>query len=292
MKKILAPFATLATTAALAGAVVIPAGALAQSAAPAPATAAPASPHTFTGNLALVSDYRFRGISQTYRGPAVQGGFDYAHESGFYVGNWNSSVSSLVYLGGSGIEMDVYGGWKKTWGDWGLDIGLLTYQYPNAELNARTTPASANAKAFNNNEVYLGGSWKWASLKYSRASSDYFGLGSEQVLAGYWTHRTTSALLPNRGGSSGTGYLDLTLAVPVNEKLTVNVHAGRVKVRNYDELSYNDYKLGITYDAGGWLLGANYVGTNARKEWYYTAGSKGNKDIGNGALVLSVGKTF
>ena len=55
--------------------------------------AKPASPHTFTGNVAVVSDYRFRGISQTYLEPAIQGGFDYSHASGFYFGNWNSSVS-------------------------------------------------------------------------------------------------------------------------------------------------------------------------------------------------------
>ncbi|HBD38686.1 MAG TPA: hypothetical protein DC084_34445, partial [Cupriavidus sp.] len=63
-------------------------------AAPAAAPAAePASPHTITANVSLVSDYRYRGLSQTNRRPAIQGGFDYAHESGFYIGNWNSSIS-------------------------------------------------------------------------------------------------------------------------------------------------------------------------------------------------------
>ena len=52
---------------------------------PAPA-AEPASPHTLTGNLGFFSDYRFRGISQTAKNPAIQGGFDYAHSSGFYAG--------------------------------------------------------------------------------------------------------------------------------------------------------------------------------------------------------------
>src|SRR4051812_25230360 len=53
--------------------------------------AQPASPHTFTGNVAVATDYRFRGISQTFKQPAIQGGFDYSHSSGFYVGNWNSN---------------------------------------------------------------------------------------------------------------------------------------------------------------------------------------------------------
>ncbi len=59
-----------------------PSLAFAQAAAP----ATPASPHTFTGNVGLFSDYRFRGISQTYKQPAIQGGFDYSHSSGIYLG--------------------------------------------------------------------------------------------------------------------------------------------------------------------------------------------------------------
>ena len=61
-------------------------------AAPAFAEEAPASAHTFTGNVGFVSDYVFRGISQTQNHPAIQGGFDYNHASGFYVGTWASNV--------------------------------------------------------------------------------------------------------------------------------------------------------------------------------------------------------
>src|SRR2546421_8882239 len=96
------PAFSLAVTAAIA----VPGIAAAQ--APAPA----ASP--VTGNMTIASDYRFRGISQTYKGPAIQGGVDYAHSSGLYLGNWNSNVSSVLFTGGSAIEMDFYGGWEKT----------------------------------------------------------------------------------------------------------------------------------------------------------------------------------
>ena len=57
------------------------------------ASAQASSPHSITGNLSIVSDYRFRGISQTFVQPAIQGGIDYSHKSGFYLGNWNSNVS-------------------------------------------------------------------------------------------------------------------------------------------------------------------------------------------------------
>ena len=73
---------------------------------PAFAADAPASPNTFTANVALVSDYRFRGISQSYTDPAIQGGFDYSHASGVYLGTWGSSVSGNEYVGGNGMEWD------------------------------------------------------------------------------------------------------------------------------------------------------------------------------------------
>src|SRR5918992_1167638 len=106
-------------SAALAAAFALPATGGAQSSTPA------ASP--ITGNIALVSDYRFRGISQTFHKPALQGGFDYAHSSGLYVGNWNSNVSEGAGFPGANLEMDFYGGWKKTFGDIGLDLGFIYY---------------------------------------------------------------------------------------------------------------------------------------------------------------------
>ncbi len=89
------------------------------------APAAPTSDWAFTANLGLFSDYRFRGISQTNEKPAIQGGFDLGHSSGFYVGNWNSNVSSAQY-DGANIEMDFYGGYKHSWDSgFGLDVGAV-----------------------------------------------------------------------------------------------------------------------------------------------------------------------
>ena len=72
-----------------------------------------ASPHTLTGNLGLFSSYRFRGIDQTFNKPALQGGIDYSHSSGIYVGNWNSNVNSGAGFPEGNLEMDFYGGWKN-----------------------------------------------------------------------------------------------------------------------------------------------------------------------------------
>ena len=98
----------------------------AQTPAPASAASAPAAAEakpdwTITGNAGLFSDYRFRGISQTNKKPAFQGGFDISHISGFYVGNWNSNVDSALY-NGANLEMDFYGGYKLPVGDFTLRL--------------------------------------------------------------------------------------------------------------------------------------------------------------------------
>jgi uncharacterized protein (TIGR02001 family) len=256
-----------------------------------PALAAAADPSPVTGNMTIASDYRFRGISQTYNGPAIQGGIDYAHPSGVYLGNWNSNVSSVLFSGGSAIEMDFYAGWKKSFGDIGIDIGTIYYYYPNAEFNANTGSTAGNAK-FDNWEIYVGASWKWISAKFFYALSDYFGLANEQADGGYWVNKDDGTPLGGRGSSDGAWYLDLTATVPVTKELSVVAHYGMLDVKNYSELEYKDWKLGVTYDLNGWLLGAAYVDTDAKKEWYYTFGSKGNKEIGKQTVVFSVTKTF
>ena len=229
----------------------------------APGLAAAADPSPLTGNMSIVSDYRFRGISQTYKLPAIQGGIDYAHDSGFYVGNWNSSISGLSFTDSAGIEMDFYGGWKKSFGDFGVDLGLLQYYYPGAKTSA--------GDKYDTLEGYAGVSWKWLSAKYSYAFSDFFGV-------------------PN---SDGSGYLDLGFTMEVAPKLNVIAHYGMQTIKNNSAAEYNDWKVGVTYDLKGWVLGAAYVDTDADSAVYTLANAQGKtKDIGGSTIVLSVMKTF
>src|SRR5687767_1780813 len=142
-----------------------------------------ATPSPFTGNIALVSQYRFRGIDQTFGKPALQGGFDYAHSSGIYVGNWNSNVNEGAGFPGANLEKDFYGGWTKAFGDFGLDIGAIYYYYPGSDSAAGLVGAPTNNRTnqvatgrVDNKEFYVGGSWKWLSLKYFHSLDDYFSV--------------------------------------------------------------------------------------------------------------------
>ena len=263
------------------------------------APAAEASPHTLTANIGLYSSYRFRGIDQTFGKPALQGGIDYAHESGLYVGNWNSNVSSGAGFPDGNLEMDFYGGWKKTWGDFGLDLGAILYYYPGSQ--GRVLGTGASSGAVTNKEIYIGGSWKFISLKYSHSVDDYFSLRG-------WDSTGTST----GAKTSGSGYLDLSANYDLGDGWGVNGHVGHLHLKNGYNGSYTDWKLGVTKDISGWVIGASYVDTNAHGKCsgasdyqFYcfssmntdNAGTLGTntsktKDAGRGIAVISVSRTF
>ena len=111
--------------------------------APAAARRAGEPAHLHRQPRPIARSYRFRGIDQTFNKPALQGGIDYSHSSGIYVGNWNSNVNSGAGFPEGNLEMDFYGGWKTTFGDFGLDVGGIYYYYPGSTA----TPLSgSNAK--------------------------------------------------------------------------------------------------------------------------------------------------
>lgn len=84
-----------------------------------------------TANATIASNYIWRGISQTFDAAAGQGGLDWGHDSGFYVGTWVSNVD-FAPLARDGYEMDVYAGYAGEAGSLGYDLGVVTYQYPIA----------------------------------------------------------------------------------------------------------------------------------------------------------------
>lgn len=253
------------------------------------ATPAPADQpaYTLTGNLGVVSDYRFRGISQSYRLPAVQGGFDLVHASGLYVGNWNSSVSGNSYNNGASLEMDFYGGYRfEPVKDLAADVGVLFYVYPGARLNQ--SPGVPGDKKYDNAELYAGLTSGPFNAKVSYAVTDYFGLNG--TTAGY----AYFSALPDRGDSKGTVYLELNYSLDLGDKLTLGAHAGHTVVRHYGELSYTDLKLSLNKEWAGLNFGAAAVGSDAKRDYYQVANAGGAdaKRVGTATLVLSVGKTF
>ena len=134
------------------------------------APAAPAPAYTVTTNVNLTSDYYFRGITQTWHKPAIQGGADFVHTNGLYAGVWGSNVTNNTYPGGSGLEFDYYGGYNgKINDDWGYTVGGHGYMYPGANMNKVATGNAAGVTAvdqkFDSFELNVGASWKFVSVK-------------------------------------------------------------------------------------------------------------------------------
>jgi len=287
--------------AAVAVATIVPGHALAADAAP--------SDHTLTGNVGLYSQYIFRGLTQTDRKPALQGGFDYSHSSGLYAGTWASNVSWLrdgappAYTSGGSLEWDFYGGFKMSFmEDFFFDVGTLYYWYPGAQnaataLTAPPYPVGSTQKnpAANTWEVYGAIGWKWVSAKVSVS-----------VL------NETFAVME----SSGTTYLDLTANAPLGEwigvdGLTLVAHAGWQKYQGTDKrnafvggvqqsndqlYSYYDYKLGLTYALPmAFTIGAFWSGTSSLNNLGYGSTSQGGvypSNLGKSTGTIFVQKTF
>lgn len=241
---------------------------LAALAAPGIAIAGEASP--FSANIGLTTDYIFRGISQTSHNPAIQGGIDYAHSSGLYAGIWASNVSWIsdsgaAAAGSASMELDTYFGFRNSLAeDFTYDVGFLRYNYPGTY--------GAGAVKADTDEIYGALGYKWLTAKYSYSLGKTFGVAD----------------------AKGTDYIEINASVPLGDTgITFGAHAGK---QTYDginagsgatALSYSDYKLSVSKDFNGYVLGLAYSDTNASPA--YTV--LGN-ELGKGTAVLSVTHAF
>ena len=256
-----------------------------------------------TANVTVVNDYRYRGISQSNSKPAIQGGFDYAHESGLYIGNWNSSISWVGdnYKTSSGvatsapIEMDFYGGFKKEFLGEGFasDIGVLQYFYPTTGLALTSQQANPNTT-----EVYVAQNFTFGPVtgfgKVSYAVSTLFG-----------TINSTGSYYPDLTVNYDTGMFGVALNGHIgyqyvagnqpNSGATFGANGTSVNgLSNSTLYSYTDWKLGLTKDFGGGLSGSlAYVGTNAATyKGSYAYVSPSGKNTGKSTGLVSLTKTF
>ena len=201
---------------------IVAASALAQTA-PTPAPAK--SDWTQTHNLALATDYIFRGVTQIGGdGIALSGGTDLTHASGFSLGLWAANVS-FPGIDGSGLELDVYAGYSKAFGDITASAGLISYHYEGIE-------------AANTTEAYVGLAAFGASVKYSYSLTDSFGVVD----------------------SDGLGYVDLAYLreIPGVKDLSLGLHYGFTDGEGGQE-SYNDYKVSLSYPVAGYTASLSYT---------------------------------
>jgi uncharacterized protein (TIGR02001 family) len=251
---------SLVTALLLANSLFLPALSKAQSA-PAPAPAPAATPtHSFTYNVGLVTDYRYRGISQSGLNPALQGGVDYSHASGAYLGLWATTITWITDAAPANkgrLEIDIYGGYKGTAGPISYDVGLLQYWYAGNNL-------SPNANTL---EIYGAGTYGPFTAKYSHSLSNLFGFVD----------------------SKGSGYLDLSATFDLGNGWGVTPHVGRQRIAGNGDFSYTDFSLTVTKEAFGLVFSGMVVATDSTKALYT---NPQNKYLGKTGIVLGVKKNF
>lgn len=225
-----------------------------------PALADEPAPDPLSFNVGAVSEYRYRGISQTRLKPALQGGLDYAAPSGFYVGAWASTIKWIKDAGGdAGVELDLYGGYKtEVAPGLTLDVGALQYYYPSNKLNP-----SANTL-----EVYGALSYGPVTAKYSHSTTNLFGFAD----------------------SKGSGYFDVTANFDLGDGMTLSPHVGHQTVKHLSAASYTDYSLTLAKDFSGLVVSGAVIGTDANKTAY--ASPVNGKFMGKTMLVIGLKKTF
>ena len=282
---------------------------------------------SLTTNMGYVSDYRARGVSQTWRKEAIQGGFDLTHSSGFYLGGFGSNVSPNTYPKAN-VELDLYAGYNGTVAaveGLGYTVGAIGYFYPNGSWDKYTISTGApNAEVkqtpgggrWDTYEANAGISYKWLSAKASVTLGDWYG--AERKTG--WTKSTR-----------GTTYLELNAAIPTPlDGLTLIGHVGRLDVNgelnlgfsadggtnlastsftNATKPDYTDYKVGLSYafkvlNADGWNAGLYYIGNNNDNYWgsrgyggtsFNGAGSAtvpDSRNLNKDAAVFTLGRTF
>lgn len=207
-----------------------------------------------SGSVAVVSDYLFRGVTQTSEKPALQGGITWTHDSGFYAGGWGSSISWLSDADpdvSSQVELDVFAGYGGKFGqsEFGYDVGLNYYGYPGDYPAGFNDPDTL--------ELYFGLSWKFLSARYWYATTDLFGIP----------------------GSDGSTNLDLGAGREFAPGWKGTLGWGKQWVKGVPDADYTFWKLGVDKSfESGFGIGVAYQDNDL----------SGSDD----AFVLSLSKSF
>ena len=243
-------------------------------------TKAPEPAYTLSFNAGVVTDYRFRGLTQTNYGPALQGGVDFAHKSGFYAGAWASPVSWVKQFNGASqgdLEVDLYAGFKgEIAAGFGFDVGLIGYMYPGNDSGNVGTPGCAAAPCgatnANTTEVYGALTYGVATLKYSQSTGNFLGFLN----------------------SSASNYIDLSATFDLGNGFSLTPHVGRqvVKGQAGNLGDYSDYALTLGKDMGNGLsLSLAVYGTDANQT-FYVNGIGNTNFLGKSGAALGLKYSF
>ncbi len=188
------------------------------------------SPHVAAGSVALLTDYLFRGITQTGNHPAIQGSLEYNYTPwGIYLGAWASNVNDAVSDGS--IEIDWYGGFRGEFSDTGIgwDLGAIYYHYPGDDLEPE--------KDYVEPKVGLSYKFEDVPLEPATAATVYYS--------------------PDFYGETGDAvYVDGSLGLSLPYGLGLGFHIGYQDVEDLGD--YIDWRVGLSREVLGFGLDVSY----------------------------------
>jgi uncharacterized protein (TIGR02001 family) len=250
---------------------------------------APVSEHQLSATVTLANDYMFKGMTQTWSEPALQGSIDYSHSSGAYASLWASNVSTKVYAGAH-TEFDLTVGYRRPLDeDWSYGFGVLSVFYPSGNYD-KVKYATMASQKYDFTEAFASVTYKWVTVKYSQSVTDLLGFNEK---TGY------------TGGTRGSSYLDVSADFPFGDGYVFGVHAGHENVKadlatptagGSTNPDFSDYRISLGKNlADGWS-GSLALVWNSNTAFFDSTPSNNDvndtKDVGRKRLLLTVNKTF
>lgn len=243
-----------------------------------------ASSHQISGTATVTSEYIFRGLTQTWGGPAMQGSIDYVHASGLWATLWGSTLSEKV-IAGSNVELNFAAGYKGAINDqWTYGAGFVAVYFPGGNWKkVHWGPGLDQRYDFVEANVFVG--YRWVTLKYSQTLNDLLGFNEKTGFS---------------SGTKGSSYAEINVDIPLMDTgITLGLHAARQDIKasagglNPD---FNDYRIALskTFD-GGWV-GTVQVTENSNSSFYN--GTRSNldenyvRDIGKRRYGVALTKLF
>ncbi len=256
---------------------------------------------TFPSSISFVSDYIFRGQSQTWGKPAAQISVEANHKTGIYGGFFASNVSDQ-WLPGANLETDLYAGFRsmipKT--EIAYDVGAIYYMYPGADwkdsgFNPPAFPAgTTKGNKLNTGEAYAGLTYKWFNVKTGIAFTEYWGWNTNNSGLGFGFAGDPGAGVT--GSTKGSYYYETNLNYEVLPSWTLVGQLGRQEINNSTGLDITYYKAGVSKAfANGWTLAGFYSGTNepdAYKDFLSLRNTTSTSDIAKDKFFVSISRAF
>ncbi len=258
----------------------------------APAAATPT--WTFPSSVSVVSDYIWRGQSQTWGNPAVQAGIEADHASGAYVGFWGSNVSNN-WLPNASVEMDFSAGFRNTIAtDFKYDVGGVYIYYPDGDFSKATNFGNPKSK-LNSLELYGSLGWKWFTVKGGYMPTKFYGWTKANSGVGSGFNGDASAGVT--GDTKGSYYYMASASydVPAVAGLNVAAEIGRQTIADSTGLDWTWYKVGVTKTfADTWAVNAFYTATTGSSayEKFLSFANTTSSNVDTSKLVVGITKSF